>query len=112
MYGINRHDSFDVHISNGAGVSVLFQFEHLFDTDSLSDGGYVEVSYDEGKTWKDVREPDTVFMPVELYTFSAGFSPLPNGKLGFSGNSKEVIHESPQLYHSVVIWRNGVRYCL
>lgn len=91
MYGINRHDSFDVHISNGAGVSVLFQFEHLFDTDSLSDGGYVEVSYDEGKTWKDLREPDTVFAPIAVYTFSAGFSPLPNGKLGFSGNSKEII---------------------
>jgi hypothetical protein len=33
---------------------IAFNIHHKFDTDSLKDGGYIEVSYDSGSTWENL----------------------------------------------------------
>lgn len=56
-YPVNNLSSFQFVIKEplsnlwGFGDLPYFMFKHKFDTDSLKDGGYIEVSYNGGNTW-------------------------------------------------------------
>lgn len=73
---------------------ILLSFKHKFQTDTLIDGGYIEVSYDNGNTWSNVLYEDTindpeVFNTVNLY---GADDTLKGGIHGFSGTSDEWIY--------------------
>lgn len=68
----------------------FMSFYQAFDTDTLNDGGYVEVSWDHGATWTNAF--DDWLMPLEVEFFGPGWQPLQadtlsNGQMGFSGRS-------------------------
>lgn len=91
-YSPNSHEYFDVQFENNY-LGITFAFWHRFDTDTLADGGYIEVSYDQGITWQDIHQNDSnhepMFMNVlGLYPESAT---LGNGKGGFSGRSADTV---------------------
>ena len=55
-YPINKDQYFDVllpAIDSSWGEGIL-SFYHRYQTDSLCDGGFIEVSYDDGETWKNI----------------------------------------------------------
>jgi len=64
----------------------ILSFYHMFDTDTLIDGGIIEVSYDNGNSWiniiKDTDHITTNF--IGLYEDT-----IKGGNYGFSGHSKD-----------------------
>ncbi len=63
-YTANNHSIFTLKLepeSFGDGGNTEINFWHKFDTDSISDYGVVEVSYDEGNEWKVLRT-DTTYL--------------------------------------------------
>jgi hypothetical protein len=100
-YPVNNHSYFDVRIvskNNAPYGNRIISFKHKFDTDSLKDGGYIEVSYDNGNTWNNViyqngdRKP-AFFATENMYSSNDS---LINGKVGFSGKSKGWIYSRIQ----------------
>ncbi len=99
-YPATNHSWFDLYIGNfnydGLYISDIFiDFKHKFDTDTLHDGGYITVSWDNGQHFTNVIH-DTSY----LYGMTPGWSylvPFPelytdadtlfNGEFGFSGSS-------------------------
>lgn len=59
-------------------------FEHYIDSDTLRDGGYIEVSYDTGKTWTNILF-DTIFYHNNPYNLYTATDSLIDGNTGFSG---------------------------
>jgi hypothetical protein len=64
--------------------SLIMSFHHSMDSDSLLDGGIIEVSRDYGASWTNVIEDQTnmLFLSNQLYTSS---DTLFTGEKGFSG---------------------------
>ena len=54
VYPPNNQSYFDLHIGTMCPFNPVITFWHKYQTDSLKDGGYLEVSYDNGITWKNV----------------------------------------------------------
>jgi hypothetical protein len=55
-YPVNIDNYFEILIpamDSSWGEGIL-SFYHKYQTDSLSDGGFIEVSYDDGQTWKNI----------------------------------------------------------
>lgn len=74
------------------GSQPSIAFTHKFDTDSSHDGGYVEVSFDEGQTWTHLTAETNEYM--NAYGFStwnlySETDTLQNGKPAFSGTSPD-----------------------
>jgi hypothetical protein len=66
-YPSNNHSTFQFLFKKPVPffnwINMNLQFVHKFDTDSLYDGGYVEISYDGGQTWTNIINdhcPDTI----------------------------------------------------
>ena len=63
-YGENLHSSFIVSVKGwswfGGSPSIL-TFKHKFDTDTLTDGGYIDVSYDSGESWVSIIHDTTMY---------------------------------------------------
>ncbi len=92
-YPANNHSYFDVVLNNWGyyGLGIIVGFRHKINTDTLTDGGYIETSYDKGQTWNNVVYEDSLqFMPYfgveNLYKKS---DTLKGGIPGFSGTSTE-----------------------
>lgn len=97
-YPINNQSYFDITLINGQAplpllhYSVGVMFMHKFDTDTLHDGGFITVSYDNGNNWVNIiesyNEPYCSYpLPwndIGLYDFT---DTLINGEYGFSGKS-------------------------
>ncbi len=94
-YTENNHSHFDLIISyfnvDHFPYSVYFEFNHKYDTDAGKDGGYIEVSHDNGANWENVMEdyvsclnPADPYRTRNLYSLE---DTLFNGEPGFSGNS-------------------------
>jgi hypothetical protein len=85
-YPNDNISSFEIHWPawNQYPLSLLLSFHHSMDSDSLMDGGIIEVSRDHGATWINVIEDQTnmLFLSNELYTSA---DTLFNGAKGFSG---------------------------
>ena len=72
-------------------ASVYMEIKHKFDTDTLVDGGFITVSWDDGLTWMNIIR-DTIywdetpggFETENMYTEN---DTLYYGEFGFSGNS-------------------------
>ncbi len=73
--------------------SIGISFWHKFDTDSLQDGGYIEVSVDSGATWTNIVNAWYISLPWPLggtfYYDSSNFSNpiIANGQPAFTGRS-------------------------
>ncbi len=82
----NFHTSYD--------CNVFIEIKHKFDTDTLKDGGFITVSYDNGLTWVNIINDNTTYFEarpdnngfngLNLYTEN---DTLFNGEYGFSGKS-------------------------
>lgn len=84
------------------GGNVFFEIKHKFDTDTLLDGGYISISYDNGQSFTNILKDSLVCMYFtprnniwtggyyndSLYTLS---DTLYNGENGFSGHSNNWI---------------------
>lgn len=75
---------------------VGMEIKHKYDTDTLKDGGYITVSYDNGLTWMniindisghyDVSPGDDDYSTISIYSEA---DTLYNGEFGFSGTSND-----------------------
>lgn len=86
-YPINNTSSFIFKLPND-GLTSGLRFKHKYQTDSLKDGGYIEISKDDGQNWFDLRDPDflvevAMFNEENLYDQT---DTLFNGHPGFSGS--------------------------
>ncbi len=97
-YPPQNHSYFDLILPNQYGFGIIVGFRHRIHTDTLRDGGYIEISYDDGKTWtnviydKEVNNP-MVFNSESLYTKN---DTLIGGIPGFSGTSEDWMHTQIQ----------------
>jgi len=115
-YPINNHSWFDLYVGNfnipiGYPDDVFIDFRYKIDSDTLKDGGYISVSWDNGITWMNIIK-DTVsynygiippgffggIWDSNLYQTS---DTLYNGEYGFSGRSNGWIHTSFAWTHLV-----------
>ena len=91
-YPINNHSSFQFLIAkpNNAQENCIslirLIFYHKIDTDTLKDGGYIDISYDLGNTWINIID-DTISTRVSvLGQFYGSTDTLTENRKGFSGN--------------------------
>jgi len=109
LYPPDNHSWFDLIIGefNMGGqymgaypYDIFVDFRHKYDTDTLHDGGYLEVSWDYGQTFMNIIEdtlydwgvvPGVGWDDMNLYTPS---DTLYNGEFGYSGHSNGWIHTS------------------
>lgn len=110
-YPANNHSYFDVKIGafNFFGFyenDMFIDMKHQYHTDSLSDGGYISVSYDNGATFMNIIR-DTVYNEdrpawenLNLYNES---NTLYNGEFGFSGNSDGWVNTGFAWHYTPVI---------
>lgn len=94
-YPLGNKSSFTITILNPnwwCGSPSVLSFWHKYDTDTMKDGGYIEVSYDGGNVWYNVIK-DTVdpcnwgwvpFLGCTVYDVN---DTLFNGEYGVSGSS-------------------------
>jgi hypothetical protein len=86
FYSNNRNDYFSITLpwnEHTWGEGIL-TFYHKYDTDSLQDGGIIEISYDKGNTWINILDDN--------YNISTKFiglyeDTIIGGNYGFSGKS-------------------------
>ncbi len=71
------------YMSNWGGIE--FYFRHKFDTDTLIDGGTIEVSYD-GINWENILTSPALFIRNNSFSMNDTVSSL--NEPGFSGQSK------------------------
>ncbi len=97
-YPTNNYSFFDLYIGlynvDWFPMNIFIEIKHKFDTDTLKDGGFITVSYDNRQTWMNIindtahwfdETPNQNNMFVEnLYSSS---DTLYNGEYGFSGKS-------------------------
>jgi len=99
FYPLNNNSHFDLKIgefnyNSYYPFDIFIEIKHKFDTDTLEDGGFITVSYDEGLTWTNIINDTSGFWGItpgndgysglNLYTEN---DTLYNGEFGFSGNS-------------------------
>jgi hypothetical protein len=97
-YPVNNHSYFDLHLvrdyfSGGTFMSYYLgiSIRHKFDTDSLRDGGYLSISYDQGQSFVNVIDDNswTYGSPPDWSSQNIYYQQdtLYNGEHGFSGRS-------------------------
>jgi hypothetical protein len=96
-YPINNDSYFDINISGVKYnyINPLITFDHKFITDTLNDGGYIEVSFDQGTTWKNVVYDSTMYYNFGNTGRTNVYSPIDTitGKIpSFNGSSNGWIH--------------------
>ncbi|MFA5781899.1 MAG: T9SS type A sorting domain-containing protein [Bacteroidales bacterium] len=95
-YPISNHSYFDLIIPTNYYylANLIVGFKHKFQTDTLTDGGYIEVSYDIGITWNNVLHDDIVHNVMEFHTENlySEQDTLRGGINGFSGTSNGWIY--------------------
>lgn len=110
-YPLNNTSSFTIKAPlYDFGYPVFFlRFYQAFDTDSVNDGGYVEVSWDNGDTWINLFEDWLMPLNIELYNINTSQSieadTLANGQIGFSGASGYPNNTADWIY-SAFCWEN------
>jgi len=93
-YPLNNYSYFDLNIGSynvdWYPDDIFIEIKHKIDTDTLKDGGFITVSYDQGLTWMNIIN-DTVYGQatpswdnLNLYNL---YDTLYNGEFGFSGHS-------------------------
>jgi len=86
FYSNNRNDYFSItipahgHILGGG----ILSFYHKYDTDTLLDGGVIEISYDNGNSWINIRDDINQINTHFMGLYEGNIS---GGDYGFSGKS-------------------------
>ncbi len=98
-YPENNISSFQIKVIGFEASSPLkLTFWHQYNTDTLRDGGFIDISYDNGKTWANIIDDrsHSIYLdsPVMLKNFYTSADTLFNGQYGFSGTSKGYIASS------------------
>lgn len=104
-YPANNHSWFDLYagsfnFNGNYPQDLFFDFKHKFDTDTLRDGGYITVSWDNGQTFNNVIHDNGYLWGLipggsylvpdpQIYTDA---DTLFNGEQGFSGSSRDWKH--------------------
>ncbi|MBP6978698.1 MAG: T9SS type A sorting domain-containing protein [Bacteroidales bacterium] len=98
-YSVNSKSSFYLSITDPrwfSGSPSTLSFYHKYDTESLYDGGYIDVSYDGGETWLNIIYDSTMFhcdwtpgFEYWGFNFYSDTDTLYNGINGFSGKSED-----------------------
>lgn len=86
---------FDIYldIMGGGYWNPVIAFNHKFETDSLADGGFIEISYNKGNTWKNILfDTSNVFMSFDYGTpnrenFYTASDTIAGGIPAFTGTS-------------------------
>lgn len=92
-YTVSNHSYFDLVLPDFSWqyFDVMLTFRHKYQTDSFADGGYLQTSYDNAKTWNYIEtghfngpilecQADHLYSPDDtLYNGVAGFSGQSNG---------------------------------
>ena len=93
-YPPNNFSAFTVKIFDPAWMSLTapspcieFSFMHKFDMDSLKDGGYIEISYNNGITWTNIANDTNGFGNPDFYYYSSSPPIIANGNAAFTGSS-------------------------
>jgi hypothetical protein len=104
FYPSNNNSYFDLKIGEFNynyfyPYDIFIEIKHKFDTDTLKDGGFISVSYDEGLTWANIINDTSGYWDItpgfggeyasNLYTLN---DTLFNGEFGFSGNSNDWVN--------------------
>lgn len=102
-YPINSKSNFILRTKyNYAYHDIIISFRHRYDTDTLVDGGYIEVSVDNGINWNNVIEPNMPFFYMNFLSenFYSFGDRLTNNQFGFSGYSSDWIESKFQIIFS------------
>jgi hypothetical protein len=92
-YPPNNFSTFTIKIFDPAWGLVYcdeidISFKHMYDTDSLKDGGYIEISYDNGITWKNIIDDSvSMWMPCFYDYYGPPYPTIANGNAAFTGRS-------------------------
>jgi len=94
-YPPNNSSAFTIKIFDPAWTGYYIEdqddisFKHKYDTDSLRDGGYVEISYDNGVSWTNIANDTIGYWDPHFYNPFFSLNPIiANGNAAFTGNSK------------------------
>ena len=86
FYPISRNDYFEITIPLFDSIwgEVNLSFYHKYDTDTLKDGGIIEISYDNGISWTNIKN-DTLHLRFNFINIPQ--DTLTSAVYGFSGRS-------------------------
>lgn len=111
-YPVNNSSSFEFMVTDWPYVTDCFGmfliiFNHIFDTDTMYDGGYLEISFDNKETWYNIIDSVPQFIldstaDYSLENMYGNSDTLWNGQKGFSGRK--------ELFTSVVIFTLKPQY--
>lgn len=101
-YPTNTNGSFDLRFpleDYYFGMDIIIGFRHKYHTDTLTDGGFIETSYDLGNTWGNLLNDQNIqwFFSENMYTTQ---DTLKGGTPGFSGSSNGWIHTQLELIYA------------
>jgi len=92
FYTVNNYSYFDIIIKDtfqyywplyGEGI---LGFRHKYDTDTMRDGGFIEISYDGGNTWENIIN-DTHIIAMNTTNFYSNSDTITGNLPAFSGRS-------------------------
>ncbi|OPZ96314.1 MAG: hypothetical protein BWY70_01791 [Bacteroidetes bacterium ADurb.Bin408] len=101
-YDTNALASFELRIPNYMFTNMIVGFRHKYQTDTLTDGGYIEVSYDHGQSWINAIY-DTTYLIYHTENFYTLQDTLAGGIHGFSGTSAGWVHSRIQWVWAMLV---------
>jgi hypothetical protein len=82
----------------------VLSFYHRWDMDSLSEGGWIDISYDNGLSWQNVRDDNVTFWWINSENLYAVTDTMNNGTPAFTGQSSGWVQTQIQW-----MWYIGVK---
>lgn len=101
-YPINQLAHFDMAFEVPYIFGIIISFKHQYNTDKYKDGGFLEISYDNGASWNANLADNTLMFNTENYYTQD--DTLIGNRVGFSGDSNGWIDTKIQM-----IWAFPVR---
>ncbi len=108
-YPSNNHSTFEITILSKSGCvpivgtsPLTLSFEHKYDTDSLNDGCYLEISYDGGNSWVNILNDSLIYKDslayfhnaIDFSNFYKNTDTIRGGIPAFTGKSKGWVYTS------------------
>jgi len=96
-YDTSKHSYFEITFPVNR-LSLIVGFKHKFQTDSLLDGCYIEVSYDNGLNWSNIVNQNPVVNPlyITMENMYKKSDTLVNGISCFTGTSNAWVYSRIQ----------------